>query len=134
MNSEKLKTLGTNYHFTGNHWRARCPWNMSSVSEKKIWGSPSRERMADLNTWRRQVFLWNCFNTNQWICCESDMLPSRGDQVKPCSLRVFLIIFEVTFAVIKIENELSFPFTILPNAVIGLRILFFDRTALYDSQ
>lgn len=62
------------------------------------------------------------------------MLPSRGDQVKPCSLRGFLIIFEVTFAVIKIENELSFPFIILPNAVIGLRILFFDRTALYFSQ
>ena len=56
------------------------------------------------------------------------MLPLRGDQVKPGSLRVVSIMFEVTFAVIKIENELSFPFTILPDAVIGLRILFFDRT------
>lgn len=56
------------------------------------------------------------------------MLPSRGDQVKPGSLHIVSIMFEVTFAVIKIKNELSFPFTILPDAVIGLRILFFDRT------
>lgn len=56
------------------------------------------------------------------------MLPSRGDQVKPGSLRLVSIMFEVKFTVIKIENELSFPFTILPDAVIGLRILFFVRT------
>ena len=59
------------------------------------------------------------------------MLPSRGDQVKPGSLRVVSIMFEVTFAVIKIENELSFPFTILPDYTFSFLTVLF--TSFHDN-